>query len=87
MLRFAGLMVVVGVLVGGAARASDRDPVCGNGVVERGEECDDGNLRSHDGCDAECHIEHILCRRGPAEPDDMCDDGEDCTMTCEIEPR
>ncbi|HEX8106487.1 MAG TPA: DUF4215 domain-containing protein [Kofleriaceae bacterium] len=26
-------------------------PVCGNGIVEFGEDCDDGNFRSNDGCD------------------------------------
>ena len=32
------------------------DPVCGNGVVESGEECDDGNNESGDGC-FECEAE------------------------------
>jgi cysteine-rich repeat protein len=27
---------------------------CGNGIVERGEQCDDGNEGSGDGCSAEC---------------------------------
>ncbi len=31
--------------------------VCGNNVVETGEECDDGNTVSGDGCDASCHME------------------------------
>ncbi|HLU66283.1 MAG TPA: DUF4215 domain-containing protein [Kofleriaceae bacterium] len=30
------------------------DPVCGNGQVELGEECDDGNRMSGDGCSARC---------------------------------
>ncbi len=29
-------------------------PVCGNGIVELGETCDDGNLDDSDGCSAEC---------------------------------
>jgi cysteine-rich repeat protein len=33
------------------------DPVCGNGAVETGEQCDDGNTRSGDGCSASCRIE------------------------------
>jgi cysteine-rich repeat protein len=28
--------------------------VCGNGIVELGEVCDDGNARSADGCDGTC---------------------------------
>jgi len=32
-------------------------PVCGNGNVEPGEDCDDGNLAAGDGCDATCHWE------------------------------
>lgn len=32
-------------------------PGCGNGVVEKGEICDDGNLKSGDGCSAACGAE------------------------------
>jgi len=32
-------------------------PVCGNGVVESGEQCDDGNTNSGDGCSATCQTE------------------------------
>lgn len=32
-------------------------PVCGNGIIEDGEECDDGNTRSGDGCSVDCQIE------------------------------
>ena len=34
-----------------------REPVCGNAVVEAGEECDDGNQRNGDGCDNRCQLE------------------------------
>jgi cysteine-rich repeat protein len=33
---------------------------CGNGAVEPGEECDDGNVRSGDQCSATCEIEPPL---------------------------
>jgi TonB family protein len=33
------------------------EPVCGNGSVEVGEQCDDGNTTSGDGCSATCKIE------------------------------
>eukprot|EP00931_Biecheleriopsis_adriatica_P049453 TRINITY_DN28608_c0_g2_i1.p1 TRINITY_DN28608_c0_g2~~TRINITY_DN28608_c0_g2_i1.p1 ORF type:complete len:4151 (-),score=822.11 TRINITY_DN28608_c0_g2_i1:49-11319(-) len=33
-------------------------PICGDGFAQRGEQCDDGNLRSLDGCNAMCQVEH-----------------------------
>ena len=32
-------------------------PECGNNVLETGEECDDGNTVSNDGCDQDCQLE------------------------------
>lgn len=32
-------------------------PVCGNGILEKNEECDDGNLENNDGCSSLCRIE------------------------------
>ncbi len=32
-------------------------PGCGDGVIQTGEQCDDGNLVSGDGCSATCHFE------------------------------
>jgi len=32
------------------------EPECGNGYVEEGEQCDDGNLDDDDGCDSLCRI-------------------------------
>mmetsp|Transcript_8769 Transcript_8769/g.1229 ORF Transcript_8769/g.1229 Transcript_8769/m.1229 type:complete len:117 (+) Transcript_8769:230-580(+) len=29
-------------------------PVCGNGIIEKGEKCDDKNLNNKDGCDEFC---------------------------------
>src|SRR5580765_6625819 len=31
--------------------------ICGNGALEPGEECDDGNVVSRDGCSRSCQIE------------------------------
>jgi cysteine-rich repeat protein len=55
--------------------------VCGNGVLEGDEECDDGNTVPGDCCDATCHFEPTgsachdaddLCSTG------ICDDSGDC---------
>jgi cysteine-rich repeat protein len=35
------------------------DPVCGNGITELGESCDDGNTASGDGCSATCQVEGV----------------------------
>ena len=36
---------------------ADETDACGNGTVETGEECDDGNLADGDGCSAACETE------------------------------
>lgn len=35
-------------------------PACGNGTVDTGEQCDDGNTMSLDGCAADCRNETVL---------------------------
>ena len=61
--------------------------VCGNGSLEVGEQCDDGNRTSCDGCAAACRTER--CGDGIAECGEQCDDGPgngtqggQCTATC-----
>ncbi|MBM3228534.1 DUF4215 domain-containing protein [Candidatus Pacearchaeota archaeon] len=55
------------------------DPVCGNGLLETGEECDDGNLINGDGCSAQCKIEEneteTYCGNGILESGEECDRG------------
>ncbi|MDP3916932.1 MAG: hypothetical protein Q8Q42_01445 [Nanoarchaeota archaeon] len=36
---------------------SGGEPVCGNGIVEGGEQCDDGNIDDGDGCSSSCSDE------------------------------
>eukprot|EP01125_Pyxidicula_operculata_P001504 TRINITY_DN1136_c0_g1_i1.p1 TRINITY_DN1136_c0_g1~~TRINITY_DN1136_c0_g1_i1.p1 ORF type:complete len:641 (+),score=91.22 TRINITY_DN1136_c0_g1_i1:190-1923(+) len=41
--------------------------ICGNGIVEAGEACDDGNLVNHDGCDHLCSLEQYwICEGSPS---------------------
>src|SRR5205085_12660879 len=47
--------------------------VCGNGVVEIGEQCDDGNTADCDGCSAGCRVER--CGDGVVQCGEQCDDG------------
>ena len=72
--------------------AEDSQPVCGNGIIEAGEECDDGNTRSLDGCDPTCRLEHASrCGDGIVDSDEECDEGDDidgdgCSKRCKIDP-
>ena len=63
--------------------------VCGNGIVESGETCDDGNSASNDGCSSTCSVESlytcptpgaacqlsIYCGDGILNGTEQCDDG------------
>lgn len=51
--------------------------VCGNGVKEETEQCDDGNLVDDDGCSSICQLEQVeqTCGNGIKEETEECDDG------------
>ncbi len=53
--------------------------VCGNDVLEPGEQCDDGNRIPGDGCDENCMSE--LCGNGAIDGGEECDDGPDNSDT------
>jgi cysteine-rich repeat protein len=60
-------------------------PVCGNGMTESGESCDDGNTRACDGCSAVCAQES--CGNSMVECGEGCDDGnvtdgDGCDANC-----
>ncbi|HEY5948009.1 MAG TPA: DUF4215 domain-containing protein [Kofleriaceae bacterium] len=69
--------------------------VCGNGVMEGAEECDDGNLVDHDGCSSTCTVDECdqpdaVCGNGVMEGAEACDDGnttngDGCSSTCTVE--
>ena len=73
---------------GGACVTAPASPTCGNGTLDPGESCDDGNVQSGDGCSAACRIEaswscgatgmvcvHAICGDGVMAGGEACDDG------------
>jgi fibro-slime domain-containing protein len=73
--------------------------VCGDGVIEAGEQCDDGNRIPYDGCSPTCTVEPhcaggvctTVCGDGIKSPNEQCDDGnlasgDGCSAQCTIEP-
>jgi cysteine-rich repeat protein len=64
--------------------------LCGNGRIDPGEACDDGNIVDGDGCSAICESEAARCGNGIVEEGEACDDGNDvagdgCNPACELE--
>ena len=61
----------------GADVDEDSEPaaLCGNGIKEGSELCDDGNKTPGDGCEEDCTW---TCKSGTAEGDKKCDDGNPC---------
>jgi len=66
--------------------------VCGNGVPEIGEGCDDGNVVGGDGCNNVCQLESgdPICGDGIPELGEQCDDGniidgDGCNHLCLVE--
>jgi len=94
---YLGLLGVLFLVVGqvGCPKDKDPDPICGNGVVEGDEECDDGNAIDGDGCSAACVDEGTVnCGNGVLDPGEECDDGntvsgDGCSATCvsEVDPE
>jgi len=70
---------------------------CGDGILDDGEACDDGNNTDSDGCSANCAIEPppppppcSCCGDGTVNGSEQCDDGnhvdgDGCSSTCTIE--
>ncbi len=58
----------------GTGGSSQMPGVCGDGTVNTGEECDDGNTKAGDGCAKDCTVEHgFICSNA------VCDSGH-CTV-------
>lgn len=59
--------------------------ICGNGILESKELCDDGNANNNDGCNILCLLP--ICGNGLLEQYEQCDDnnnvdGDGCTKDC-----
>ena len=64
-----------------ARRPPPAPPSCGDGVVDPGEECDDGNDDESDGCRSTCR--RPSCGDGIVDPGEECDEGRrDDSATC-----
>ena len=78
-------------LVMGDANSADdvyvRVARCGDGTVDAGEDCDDGNAVDGDGCNADCTV--AGCGDHVVQPDEACDDGnlvdgDGCDADCTV---
>jgi len=92
---WGALLAVAALLVGDGCvfDSSGRRPppeACGNGVVETGEACDDGNTSGGDGCAGDCSRIDWICGDGVEECGETCDDGnivggDGCSASCQLE--
>jgi len=78
------------LLAAGCGGKSSTGAVCGDGVVEGSEACDDGNTINGDGCSSVCTVEGTQCGNGIIEAGEECDDantvdGDGCSSVCSLE--
>ena len=89
----AGVTLASGAVPAGASEASRAltlgciAPWCGDGVVQEGEACDDGDRDDGDGCSASCEVERCGDGVVQRERGESCDDGgvvggDGCSETC-----
>lgn len=83
-----GCMISCGELVSDEV---SKVSVCGDGIVQTGEQCDDKNVTNGDGCSSTCQIElkkwESACGNGVVDPGEVCDLGSKngsngCSTTC-----
>jgi cysteine-rich repeat protein len=60
LLNLNGLHLYLGSLDGDPSQIIDESILCPNEIVDPGEECDDGNVESGDGCWSSCQVEEVL---------------------------
>jgi cysteine-rich repeat protein len=61
---------------GAGGTGGEGEAVCGNGTVEGLEACDDANMMSGDGCEADCNF--TCSNKSPVTGDLKCDDTDPC---------
>jgi len=69
------------------ANALACQPACGNGKIEAGEGCDDGNATNGDSCEADCRLP--ACGNHIVDAGEACDDGnridaDGCEADCSL---
>ncbi len=74
--------------LGGKGPTVACQPICGDGIVDPTEVCDDGNVQNGDGCDATCTP--TACGNGVVTGSETCDDGnaaigDGCRPDCTTE--
>ena len=74
------VVAMVGVLGLALGTRAQVPPVCGNGVIEAPEVCDDSNLVDGDGCDSNCTP--TGCGNGVVTLGEECDDGNLVSGDC-----
>jgi cysteine-rich repeat protein len=84
-MRLAGLLFASMLALAVPAQAAT---VCGNSVVEAGEDCDDGNIDPGDCCSPTCQYESTttVCRAaaGVCDAPDTCDGAGACTPDAKL---
>jgi cysteine-rich repeat protein len=86
-------VLATGLLSLAACSGSDKN-VCGNGIKEGVEQCDDGNVTVGDGCTNTCTVEikEETCGNGVRDAAEACDDGntsngDGCESNCTLPPN
>jgi cysteine-rich repeat protein len=71
-----------------STKTHDQGSICGDGILDANEECDDGNSIDNDACHNDCTLPY--CGDGVIDQDEECDDGntidgDGCSAICTIE--
>lgn len=89
--RTLSLWLVASALALASCGGGQGQGVCGDGILEGQEECDDGNTSPGDGCDGNCRSEGGPgCGNGTLDDGEGCDDGnlnsgDGCSAGCSPE--